>query len=108
MAEAPGAVWKDHFDPNRASAGRSTERLMHWLEKMQPRISRKAYLGGRGWAVAKGVALTHPLRAFSYYLKAVFAGCYRPGLAVIVFLQIFLPDRAYRALADRAIGRSGT
>lgn len=108
MAEAPGAVWKDHFDPNRSSAGRSTERLANWLEKMRPRISHKAYLGGRGWAVAKGVALTHPFRALSYYLKAVFAGCYRPSLAVVVFLQIFLPDRAYRALADRAIGRSGS
>ncbi|MEI9995827.1 MAG: glycosyltransferase family A protein [Rhizomicrobium sp.] len=107
MAEAPGAVWKDHFDPRRQSAGRSTERLAAWLEKMKPRIPRKAYLGGRGWAVAKGVVPARPLRALFYYTAALLAGCYRPRLAVIVFLQIFLPDRAYRALADGAIGRLG-
>ena len=104
MAEAPGAVWMDHYDPGRQSAGRSSERLARWLEEMRPRIGRKAYLGGRGWAVAKGVALRHPFRALAMYARAVAAGCYRPRLAAIVFLQIFLPDRAYRALADGAIG----
>ncbi len=104
MADAPGAVWKDHFDPNRQSAGRSTARLEQWLEAMKPRISHKAYLGGRGWAVAKGVALKQPIRALRYYLKALFAGCYDLDLAAIVFLQIFLPDRLYRAIADGAIG----
>ena len=104
MAEAPGAVWKDHFDPNRQSAGRSTHRLALWLEAMRPRIPRKAYLGGRGWAVAKGVALDNPFRALSYYMNALFAGCYSPDLAAVVFLQIFLPDKLYRAVADGAIG----
>ncbi|HXC55422.1 MAG TPA: glycosyltransferase family 2 protein [Rhizomicrobium sp.] len=104
MAGEPGAVWKDHFDPNRQSAGRSSERLAQWLETMKPRIPRRAYLGGRGWAVAKGVAPQNPFRAFVLYLDALIHGCYGPGLAAIVFLQIFLPDRAYRALADGAIG----
>jgi glycosyltransferase involved in cell wall biosynthesis len=104
MAEAPGAVWKDHFDPHRQSAGRSSARLAEWIETMKPRLTRKSYLGARGWAVAKGVALSHPLRALFYYLAALRAGCYRPRLAAIVFLQIFLPDRMYRAVADHAIG----
>ena len=104
MAEAPGAIWKDHADPNRQSAGRSTQRLADWLEATKPQLSRQAYLGGRGWAVAKGVALSNPFRALAYYLSALFAGCYGPALAGIVFLQIFLPDRLYRALADGAIG----
>jgi GT2 family glycosyltransferase len=105
MAEAPGAVWKDHFDPNRQSAGRVTQRLTQWLEVMQPHIPRRAYLGALGWAVAKGMAPRHPLQALAYYLRALVAGCYRPGFAVVVFLQIFLPDRWYRALADGAVGR---
>jgi len=104
MADEPGAVWRDAFDPKRQSAGRSSERLIAWLEAMRPRLTRKAYLGGRGWAAAKGVATRHPRRALQDYLAAVFAGCYGPGLAAIVFLQIFLPDRLYRALADHAIG----
>ncbi|MEJ1968160.1 MAG: glycosyltransferase family 2 protein [Rhizomicrobium sp.] len=103
VAEVPGAVWMDHYDPARQSAGRSGERLALWLETMRPRISRQAYLGGRGWALAKGVALRHPLKAFAMYARAVAAGCYRPRLAAVVFLQIFLPDSAYRALADGAI-----
>jgi glycosyltransferase involved in cell wall biosynthesis len=103
MAETAGAVWKDHFDPDRQSAGRSTMRLAGWLETMKPRIPAKAYRGGRGWAVAKGVATTNPLRALGMYLNAVAHGCYGPGLALIVFLQIFLPDRLYRAIADGSI-----
>jgi hypothetical protein len=31
-------------------------------------------------------------------------GCYRPSLAVVIFLQIFLSRTAYRRLADYAIG----
>jgi glycosyltransferase involved in cell wall biosynthesis len=108
MAQEAGAVWKDHFDPNRASAGRSTVRLEQWLACMRPRIPRRAYLGGRGWAVAKGVAVTRPTTAFYYYLVAVLNGCYAPKLAAIVFLQIFLPDRIYRAVADQAVGRLPT
>ena len=107
MLEEPGAVWSDRFDPNRSSAGRSTQRLAQWLEAMRPRISRKAYLGGRGWAVAKGEVREHPLRALGHYLAALFAGCYSLGLAAVVFLQIFLPVRWYRVVADNAIGWMG-
>jgi glycosyltransferase involved in cell wall biosynthesis len=103
MAERPGTVWKDRYDPNRLSAGRSTPRLEEWLESMKPDIPPKAYLGGRGWAVAKGVALKSRLRALKLYLAAVSNGCYRPRLAAIIFLQIFLPDRLYRTLADGAV-----
>ena len=104
MAETPGAVWRDLYDPHRQSAGRSSARLAQWLEAMKQRIPRKAWLGGRGWAVAKGVAPRHPLRALGYYLSAVVHGCYRLRLAAVVFLQIFLPDSVYRAVADYAIG----
>ena len=37
------------------------------------------------------------------YLNAVLRGCYRPSLAVVIFLQIFLGRRGYRRLADHAI-----
>jgi hypothetical protein len=103
MAQAPGAVWNDAYDPNRLSSGRSTERLARWLDDLRPRIPHKAWLGCRGWAVAKGVMRHAPLRALGYYLSAVRHGCYRPGLAAVVFLQIALPDRLYRAVADNAI-----
>jgi hypothetical protein len=41
------------------------------------------------------------------YLTAVLHGCYPWRLAGIVFLQIFLSDRAYRKVADGAISRLG-
>ena len=103
MAEAPGAVWKDVPDPGRTSAGRKGGRMIPWLEEMKPRIPAKAYYGCLGWAVAKHVATVDRFAALKLYASAARRGCYRPGLAGIVFLQIFLSDRAYRTVADGAI-----
>jgi len=103
MVEAPGAVWKDIPDPGRTSAGRKGGRMIPWLEEMRPVISARAYHGCRGWAIAKHVATTDRLAALRLYMSAVLRGCYRPGLVLIVFLQIFLSDRAYRTVADGAI-----
>jgi glycosyltransferase involved in cell wall biosynthesis len=104
MLEEPGAIWHDLADPNRASAHRRGARMMKWLEDLRPRIPSTAYYGCRGWTIAKGVALNDKRRALRLYLSAVLHGAYRPRLAVIVFLQIFLPDPTYRRIADWAIG----
>jgi len=103
MAEEPGAIWRDLPDPGRASAGRKGQRLRTWLEDMKPRIPEKAYHGGRGWVIAKGVADHHRSKALRLYLTALRHGCYRPRLAFVIFLQIFTPDHVYRALADSII-----
>ena len=42
--------------------------------------------------------------ALRLYLSALLHGCYRPRLSVIIFLQIFLNSRNYRALANTGIG----
>jgi len=103
MAEKAGAIWHDLPDPHRSSAGRDGTSLLPWLEQLRPQIPPRAYHGYRGWPIAKVMAATHPGRALGLYLAALFHGCYRPRLAAIVFLQIFLPDRLYRRIADRAI-----
>ncbi len=103
MAEEPGAVWDDSYNPNRASAGRKGARLVDWAESIKTQIPERAYYGCLGWAYAKHVALTSRLRALSLYVSALRHRAYRPKLAIVVFLQIFLPDRVYRALADGAI-----
>jgi glycosyltransferase involved in cell wall biosynthesis len=103
MIEEPGAVWDDTPNPNRTSAGRKNARLIPWLEDMKSRIPARAYYGCRGWSIAKGVVANEPLKALHYWLSAVLRGCYNPRLAVIIFLQIFLSDRLYRRVADRAI-----
>ncbi len=105
MLEEPGAVWRDTSDPGRASAGEGAEQLRHWLEKLRPLMPSRAYHGGRGWAYAKLIAPRRPVAALALYLNAALRGCYRPRLAAIIFLQIFLGRSAYRRLADQAISR---
>ena len=104
MASKAGAVWKDTHDPGRTSAGGRAQRFATWLQQMKPLLTYKAWLGGRGWAYAKMVARDgRKDAALRFYLAAVFYGCYRPRLAAIIFLQIFLDARYYRSLADNAI-----
>ena len=107
MAVEPGAVWDDSGKTGRVSSGRRSPRLKTWLDEFRPRIPARAYYGGRGWMVAKGVVQTNALRALWYYLVAVMRGCYRPRLALAVFLQIFAPDSFYRKFSDRMIARFG-
>jgi glycosyltransferase involved in cell wall biosynthesis len=103
MLEAPGAVWKDEFDPGRLSASSGGEEFDAWLSRLKHRVPARAWHGARGWAYAKLVVRQRPLVALGLYLKAVSRGCYRPGLAVTIFLQIFLGRAAYRRLADAGI-----
>jgi len=107
MASTPGVHWNDSFDPGRLSAGRKSATMRQWIEELRPRIPAKAYYGCLGWAYAKHVAMNDRFAALKLYLAALVRGCYRPSLAGIVFLQIFLSDRVYRKLADTAIARFG-
>jgi hypothetical protein len=104
MAAQPGAICEDTDDPMRVSSGRKGAQLIAWIEAMRSKIPRRAYLGCYGWTIAKGIARESRMRAFGLYLRALFAGCYRPRLAPIIFAQIFLPDGFYRSMADRVIG----
>jgi hypothetical protein len=108
MAPEPGAIWKDLPDPGRTSAGgpsSRTQRFALWLEQMKPRMTGRAWLGGRGWGYAKMVARDgEKWRALKLYLSAVQNKCYAPRLAVIIALQVFLGADTYRRLADTAIG----
>ena len=103
MADEATAIWHDLHDPNRQSAGRRGATLLPWLEKLRGQIPSRAYHAYRGWAIAKVLVAKQPLRAFGLYLNAALRGAYRPRLAAIIFLQIFLPDGLYRRVADRAI-----
>jgi glycosyltransferase involved in cell wall biosynthesis len=103
MLEEPGAVWKDVFDAGRASSSYRGDQFRAWLEQMKPQIPARAYHGGLGWGYARLIARERPWRAFGLYLSALMRGCFRPSLAMIIFLQIFLGRAGYRRLADKAI-----
>jgi glycosyltransferase involved in cell wall biosynthesis len=108
MAEKPGAVWNDSADPGQASAaGPSirTQRFGLWLEQMKPHMTRRAWVGGRGWALAKMVARDgNRQEALKLCFDAFFRGCYGPLLAPVVFLQVCLDTARYRRLADMTTG----
>jgi glycosyltransferase involved in cell wall biosynthesis len=108
MVEKPGAVWNDTVDPRATpAAGPSvhTQRFGLWLEQMKPHMTRRAWVGGRGWALAKMVARDgNRQEALKLCLDAFFRGCYRPRLAALVFLQVCLDAARYRQLADMTIG----
>lgn len=103
MAETPSLYWRDFYDPNRLSIGRRCASMKDWIDSLRGQIPEKAYYGCLGWAYAKYVAMDAPFAAFRLWLVAVLRGCYRPSVAAIVFLQIFLGDKGYRHLADIAI-----
>jgi glycosyltransferase involved in cell wall biosynthesis len=103
MLEEPGAVWKDVFDPARASSSHRGGEFYAWMEQLKPQIPARAYHGGLGWHYARLIAREEPWRAFGFYLNALMRGCFRPSLAVVIFLQIFLGRAGYRQLADKAI-----
>jgi hypothetical protein len=104
MAEEPGAVWTDIADAHRTSAGRKGARMVEWLERIRSEIPKRAYFGARGWMIAKGIASVDPIRALCLYTSAVARGCFRPRMAAVIFIQIFFPDRFYRALVDLTVG----
>jgi glycosyltransferase involved in cell wall biosynthesis len=106
MSDKPTVVWNDVFDASRVSSARKGNRITGWLEEMRPVISRKAYLGYRGWHVAKGVAPNKPYLAAYYYGVALANGCYRPKLALAVLMQIVLPTSLYRNFADKVVSIS--
>jgi glycosyltransferase involved in cell wall biosynthesis len=106
MVEDAGAVWQDTIDPRRISSGRKGAKMAEWLERLRSKIPSKAYYGGRGWMIAKGVAQTDRLAALGFYFGAVVRGCYRPRMMAVIALQIFFPDWMYRRLADSLIAWS--
>lgn len=103
MAGEAGAIWHDVAAPSRLSAADSSRSLIPWIARMRPLIPARAYYGCRGWYIAKGVAVTSKAAALKLFLAALVHGAYRPALAARIFLQIFLPNAAYRRLADSTL-----
>lgn len=99
MTDAPTVVWADDAAHSRLSTNRAIGELT-WLEDLRGVIPYRAYCGYRGWHVAKSVFPHMKIGALRLFLEALLGGSYRPRRAVIVFLQIVLPDWSYRAIAD--------
>lgn len=100
MAEAPGVVWSDDLDHERLSDIRRPIGDLKWLDDLRPHIPARAYHGYKGWHQAKGLMQVAPLRAIGLYLKAALSGAYAPRFAMVVLLQVVVPNHRYRQLSD--------
>lgn len=107
MAAQPSAVWADDLDHDRLSNQRLPLSNLKWLEDLRPDIPDRAYHGYRGWHLAKSILHDRPLMALGLFLSALFRGCYGPRLALVIFLQIVLPNKQYRQLTDLWLRKRG-
>ncbi len=107
MLEQPQAIWSDRPAAGRVSNALDPKPRLDWLHAMGASITAKARRGDMGWYVAKALYKSGSrVLATRLYLAAVLSGCYRSKLAGRIALQIFLPSRSYRALADVFLRRA--
>lgn len=100
MIEEPRAIYMDLPDPDRLSFVRDYDEIMEWTKDLKNSIPKKAYHGHMGWRVAKTIVGKSYFKALGLYLNAVLHGAYKPKMAAIIFLQIFLPKSLYRKVTD--------
>jgi glycosyltransferase involved in cell wall biosynthesis len=105
MADTPGVVWSDDLDHDRLSDIRQPIGDLQWLKDLRPHIPARAYHGYKGWHQAKSLMQTDPFRALGLYLKAACRGSYSPRFAMVVLLQVVMPNHYYRVLSDFWIRR---
>lgn len=101
MTSVPSVIWTDTARDDRLSNRRATVgENMRWLEELQPQVPKHAYYGYLGWHHAKNIRPASSRLALRLYSRALVNRSYSPRLAVLIFMQIFLPDRLYRWMAD--------
>lgn len=101
LLQQPGAICNDKWNPKRISSKVNPEKRKTWLNRVRPMITSRAYWADMGWNVAKGYAQNGMiLKGVSLYLMALVKGCYRPQMGFVIFLQIVLPAKIYRQVAD--------
>jgi glycosyltransferase involved in cell wall biosynthesis len=103
MAPRATVLWADRRTDNRLSQIRANVGNLVWLSDLKPHISNHSYAAYLGWHAAKSVWPTSRRTALRYYFDAVRGGAFHPRLAVIVLLQIIIPDTLYRQAANRWI-----
>ncbi|MGP9801291.1 glycosyltransferase family 2 protein [Rheinheimera sp. NSM] len=101
MLSEPSAVWDDQWNPTRLSNARNTQERIDWLNRIRDLITDKAYYAEMGWPVAKYLSEEGKKTiALKHYFKALFKGCFRLKMAIVVFLQVALSKNAYRRMSD--------
>lgn len=105
MKDVPTVLWSDGVEHERLSDIRTPLTTLQWLDDLEKHIPHQAYQAYRGWHLAKSLASQRPFRALWLYITAVFSGAYAPRLALVVLMQILLPNHLYRRLTNFWIER---
>jgi len=90
------SVVHDNEAVGRLSRSTDWRRVLDWLEVSRGSMGERAYLGYRGWHVARLAAQAGEYQpAFRYYLRALSAGALSTSVAAKAFAQIVIPRSAY-------------
>lgn len=101
MLSEPGVIWDDKWSANRLSSKSNPRQREEWLIRIKHMLTDKAYHADLGWPVAKGFAQNgHMMKALKLYINALVRGCYRPKMAIVIFLQLALSKSSYRKMSD--------
>ncbi|MBN7820221.1 glycosyltransferase family 2 protein [Bowmanella yangjiangensis] len=101
MLPSASAIWNDGWDPGRLSSKPNPDLRTGWLNRIKPLLTDKAYWAETGWPVARAYSQQgRRLKGLSLYSKALFRGCYKPKMAIVIFLQVLLSKSAYRKMSD--------
>jgi hypothetical protein len=101
MLPKPGAIWNDQSRGGRMSTRSELPIEITWNAESQPFLTARAHAASCGWGMAKAYAHNgQRLKAARLYANALLRGCYKPKLALVIALQVFLSPAHYRQLAD--------
>lgn len=101
MLPKPGAIWNDQWSANRLSSKSNPKQRLDWLNRIRPLLTNKAYWAELGWPVARAFSQHGKrIKALNLYSQALIRGCYRPKMAIVIFLQVLLSKGAYRKMSD--------
>ncbi len=100
MLSRPLVTWKDDCATDRVSSSRKYGKLLEWTDRNRTQMTQRSYLAYRGWHAAKAARGVKPTLAARLYLTALFQGAFPPKLAIRAGLQLIIPPRAYRSVAN--------
>lgn len=102
------SIMDDVYDPSRVSKQANVKPLILWIEGMKDDgISKKSYLGYRGWQCARIQSESNVISALALYFPALFGGSFSLKTAVRVFLQISISQKYYQKLMTLAVSLLG-
>jgi len=93
------SIMNDMYDPNRVSKQSNVTPLLSWVEEMKSKgMSKKSYLGFKGWQCARIESESNVFSALKLYLPSLIGRAFTLKTSVRVFLQIVIKQEKYHKL----------